>query len=452
MIEIQHFRGQLLDADSAEYDQARAVWNGAIDRRPAVIARCIGAADVLAALRYARDNELGIAVRCGGHGVAGPAVCDDGLVIDLSLMRAVRVEPSTASVRVAGGTLLGDVDCETQAFGLAVPSGIVTHTGVGGLTLGGGIGWLMRKHGLTVDNLLGCDVVTADGDIVHASEDENPDLFWGLRGGGGNFGVVTSFDFQAHPVGPTVLAGPILWPMEDAPELLRFYRDFIADAPDELTTVVNLRKAPPLPAIPAELHGRPVCIVAACWAGDIDRGQSVLEPLRRFGSSLVDLCAPKPFLTHQSMFDPGVRPGWHYYWKSCELPALKDDMIDVMAERCATVSSPRSYAIMFHLGGAVSRVPEDSMAYSHRHVAHNLNINGVWQPDEDIGDAETAWTRDLYDALQPYEDGVYVNFLADEGQDRVRAAYGEAKYEKLVELKRRYDPDNVFRLNQNIHP
>ena len=376
VVEIDGFRGRLISADHADYDIARAVWNGAIDRRPRLIARCIGTADVVAAVRFARDHDLEIAIRGGGHNVAGTAVCDDGIVIDLSAMRAVRVDPADRRAWVQGGALWGDVDHETQAHGLATTGGIVSHTGVAGLTLGGGVGWLMRKHGLTVDNLLAVDVVTADGELLRASEDEHPDLFWALRGGGGNFGVVTSFEFRLHSVGPTVLAGPILWDATDAGEVLRFYRDFVRDAPDELGTVVRFGAAPPLPVIPEDLHWRPVVMVGTCYAGPIEDGEQVLRPLRAFRTPLLDLVGPTPYVGFQSALDSTVVHGWNYYWKSTHLPELRDDLIDVIAEHAFSCSSPRSYVAMFHLGGAVSRVAEGALGHSahrpfqmeHRHV------------------------------------------------------------------------------------
>ena len=308
VVEIDGFRGQLIRADHADYDIARAVWNGAIDRRPRLIARCIGTADVVAAVRFARDHDLEIAIRGGGHSVAGTAVCDDGIVIDLSAMRGVRVDPAGRRAWVQGGALWGDVDHETQAHGLATTGGIVSHTGVAGLTLGGGVGWLMRKHGLTIDNLLAVDVVTADGELLRASEDEHPDLFWALRGGGGNFGVVTSFEFRLHSVGPTVLAGPILWDATDAGEVLRFYRDFVRDAPDELGTVVRFGTAPPLPVIPEDLHWRQVMMVGTCYAGPIEDGEQVLRPLRASRTPLLDLVGPTPYVGFQSATRLDRRP------------------------------------------------------------------------------------------------------------------------------------------------
>ena len=451
--EIEGFRGRLISAGGADYDSARAVWNGAIDRRPHLIARCSGAADVVAAVRFARNHNLEIAIRGGGHNVAGTAVCDNGLVIDLSAMRAVRVDVTARRAWVQGGALWGDVDHETQAHGLATTGGIVSHTGVAGLTLGGGIGWLMRKHGLTVDNLLAADVVTADGELLRACENEHPDLFWALHGGGGNFGVVTSFEFRLHPIGPTVLAGPILWDASDAPNLLRFYRDFVRSAPDELGTVVRFGAAPPLAAIPNDLHWRPVVMVGTCYAGPIEDGEQVLRPLRACGTPLLDLAAPMPYVRFQSALDSTVVHGWNYYWKSTHLPELRDDLIDVIAEHAFSCSSPRSYVAMFHLKGAVSRVGDGATAFGNRQASHAITLDGVWRPGENFGERDTAWTRRFLAALGPFREGVYVNFLGgDESPDRIREAYGNSVYQRLVDVKTTYDPDNVFHHNQNIRP
>ena len=451
--EIDGFRGQLIRAGHADYESARAVWNGAIDRRPRLIARCIGVADVVAAVRFARDHDLEIAVRGGGHNVAGTAVCDDGIVIDLSAMRAVRVDPAQRKAWVQGGALWGDVDHETQAHGLATTGGIVSHTGVAGLTLGGGVGWLMRKHGLTVDNLVAADIVTADGERLRASEDEHPDLFWALRGGGGNFGVVTSFEFRLHPVGPTVLAGPMFWNASDAVEVLRFYRDFVRDAPDDLGTVVRFGTAPPLPVIPEDLHWRPVVMVGACYAGPIEEGEAALRPLRSFRSPLLDLVGPIPYVQFQSALDSTVVHGWNYYWKSTHLPELRDDLIDVIAGHAFSCASPRSYVAMFHLKGAVSRVAEGGTAFGSRQASHAITLDGVCQPGEGYGVPDIDWAKGFFAALGRFRSGVYVNFLgADEDSGRVREAYGDSIYDRLVDVKRAYDPGNVFHHNQNIRP
>ena len=455
VMQIDGFRGQLFTADSTDYDTARAVWNGSVDRHPRLIARCSGSVDVAAAVRFARDHDLEIAVRGGGHNVAGTAVCDEGIVIDLSAMRAVWVDPAGRTAQVQGGALWGDVDHETQTYGLATTGGIVSHTGVAGLTLGGGLGWLMRKHGLTVDNLLAAEVVTAEGSIVRASAYEHPDLFWALRGGGGNFGVVTSFRFALHPIGPTVMAGPVFWDADDTIDVLRFYRDFVVEAPDELGTVVRLGTVPPLPTIPEDLHWRPAIAVTACYAGAVEEGERAVRELRRFGAPLIDLISPTPYVDHQGAIDDTVPHGWHYYWKATNLTGLSDDVISVVADHAYAASSARSYAVMFHMRGAVARVPHDATAYSGRDVAHNIVIEGVWLPDEsaDRAAVETAWARGFFDALEPHRTGVYVNFLdSDDDISRVREAYGDHIYERLAEVKAKYDPDNAFHHNKNIRP
>jgi FAD/FMN-containing dehydrogenase len=452
-MKIDQFSGEVITAGEAGYDAARAVWNGSIDRRPLLIARCSRTADVIAAVRFARQHDLEIAVRGGGHNVAGTAVCDDGMVIDLSAMRAVRVDCGRRVAQVQGGALWADVDQQTQAYGLATTGGIISHTGVGGLTLGGGIGWLMRKHGLTIDNLLVADVVTADGELLQASEDEHSDLFWALRGGGGNFGVVASFEFRLHPLGPDVLAGPILWKADDAADVLHFYRDFIRNAPEELGTVVRFGTAPPLSVIPEDLHWRPVILVGVFYAGAVEDAESAIRPLRSFGRPLLDLIAPTSYVNHQSALDSTVLHGWNYYWKSTHLPELDDDLIEVIAENAFASSSPRSYVAMFHLGGAVSRVPEGATAFGNRHASHAITLDGVWRPGDDYADRDTAWAKRFFASLEKYRDGVYVNFLgADEDLDRVRDAYGKDVYDRLVDIKTGYDPENVFHHNQNIRP
>lgn len=454
-VQIPGFRGDVLAPDHPDYDDARAVWNGIVDRRPRLIARCSGTADVAAAVRFARDRDLEIAVRGGGHNVAGTAVCDDGIVIDLSAMRAVAVDPVERTAHVQGGALWGDVDHETQAHGLATTGGIVSHTGVGGLSLGGGIGWLMRKHGLTVDNLVEAELVTAEGDIIRASANDHPDLFWGLRGGGGNFGVVSSFRFTVHPVGPTIIAGPVFWAAEDTIDVLRFYREFVADAPDELGNLIRLGTIPPLPVIDDELHFRPAIAVASCYAGPVEDGERAVRALHQFGTPLVDLLGPTLYVDHQRGIDETVPHGWHYYWKATDLTGLSDDVIDIVAEHAYRATSPLSYTAMFHLGGAVARAPQDVTAYSGRDVQHNIVIDAVWLADQDdtVRAAETAWTRAFLAALQPHRAGVYVNFLdADDDPSRVREAYSDDAYGRLAEVKAKYDPENVFHRNKNIPP
>jgi FAD/FMN-containing dehydrogenase len=449
----ESIRGQVIAPDDAGYDAARAIWNGAIDRRPGGIARCTGVADVVAAIRFARERDLVVAVRSGGHGVGGHALCDGGLVIDLSPMKRIMVDPAARTARAEAGVLWGELDRETQLHGLATVGGIVTHTGIAGLTLGGGIGWLARKYGATVDNLLSADVVTADGELLTASEDVNPDLFWAIRGGGGNFGVVTAFEYRLHPVGPIVLAGPIFHPLEDARDVLAFHREFSATVPDELTTIFELSVAPPVPFLPEDVHGKPIVMVGACYAGAPDDGKAVVRRLKEFGDPIVDLLEPKPYTALQSMFDPSVPHGWHRYWKSVELPLLTDDAIETLVEHASMQTSPKSYCIVFQLGGAIARHGADETAFSQRDAGHNVNINAVWTEDDPHGERHVAWARDFYSALQPQAvERVYVNFLGEEGADRVRHAYGDQQYTRLVELKRAYDPTNFFRRNQNIEP
>jgi len=445
------FRGQVVRPADPDYDLHRSIWNGSIDKRPAMIVRCAGVADVIAAVKLGRASGLPVAVRSGGHSFPGLSVADDALMIDLSPMKGVRVDPETSTVRAQAGVLLGDLDRETQAFGLAVPSGIVTHTGVAGLTLGGGIGWIQRKHGLSIDKLLSVDLVTADGEFVKASADENPDLFWGVRGGGGNFGIVTEFEFECVPLGTQVLAGPIFWPMEDSGEVLRFYRDWVAEAPDELMTIVVHRKAPPLPFVPEELHGKRVVMVIPCWAGDPEEGEKFIRPLREFGSPVADVCAVKPFLVHQSMFDPAFVPGRWYYFKSCDVPELNDEIIDITVERSLQIESPLTAYPIWQMGGAVGHVGDDETAFTGRTAGFTYNI-GVCTETSEGFDAEREWARSYWSALEPWHEGVYVNFLGDEGQERVRQSYGAEKYDRLRALKQRYDPDNFFRINQNISP
>ena len=445
------FRGQLVRPGDAGYDEHRKVWNGSVDRSPALIARCAGVADVVAALRFARAGGLRVAVRGGGHSFPGQSVCDGGVVIDLGPMKGIRVDPQARTARAQAGVLWGELDRETQAFGLATTGGIVTHTGIAGLTLGGGIGWLQRKYGLTIDQLISVDLVTADGEFVRASADENPDLFWGLRGGGGNFGIVTEFEFRLHPVGPTVLAGPVFWPIEQAPDVLRFYRDWIADAPDELMTIVIHRKAPALPFVPPELHGQLVVAVACCYAGPLEEGDQVIRPLKAFGAPVLDLCEPKPYLAHQAMFDPSFPHGRWYYMRACDVTELSDEVIDITVEHALQIRSELTAFPIWQMGGAIARTSDDATAFNGRGAGHTFNITGSTATAEGF-DEEREWSRKFWSALEPYHTSVYVNFLMDEGQQRVRDAYGPQKYDRLTALKRRYDPDNVFRLNQNIAP
>ncbi|MGH2694085.1 MAG: FAD-binding oxidoreductase [Actinomycetota bacterium] len=445
------FRGQLVYPEDPSYHEHRKIWNGSIDRFPALIARCAGVADVIAALRFARATGLEVAVRSGGHSFPGLSLCDGGIVIDLGAMKGIRVDPEARTVRAQAGVLLGELDRETQEFGLAVPAGIVTHTGLAGLTLGGGIGWLQRKYGLTIDQLLSVDLITAEGEFVKASETENPDLFWGVRGGGGNFGIVTEFTFRLNPLGPIVVAGPVFWPMEESPNVLRFYREWIADVPDELTTIVVHRKAPPLPVVPPELHGKPVVAVVCCYAGPVEDGEKVVRPLKEFGSPVLDLCVPKPFLVHQAMFDPSFPHGRWYYMRAFDVAELTDEVIDVTAEHALRIKSPHTAFPIFHLGGAIARVDPNETAFNGRGAGHTFNVAATTETSDGF-EEEREWARGLWLALESYHESVYVNFLMDEGEERIRQAYGAERYERLKALKRRYDPGNFFRLNQNIPP
>jgi FAD/FMN-containing dehydrogenase len=452
VMNIASFSGTVLQVGDEGFETARQIWNGDIQRQPAVIARCTGAADVVAAVRFARDQELPIAIRGGGHAVAGHALCDGGMVIDLSSMTGARVDPSMRTVQAQGGCLWRHVDHETQAFGLAVTGGIVTHTGIGGLTLGGGIGHLMRRFGLTIDSLLSCDVVTADCEFITVSADEYPDLFWALRGGGGNFGIVTSFTYRLHPVGPTVLAGVLAWPMADAGRVLGFLRDFLADAPDEVGIMANLRLAPALPIFPKELHGKPIVALIVCYVGPVNEGEEVLRPLREFAAPELDSIGPKPYAAHQAIFDPAYPHGRGYYWKAWRLPPLSDNAIEVIAEQAAAITSPLSAIPIFTLGGAVARVDDDATAFTGRSAAHDINFVASWLPDDPEPERHKAWARAAWEAMRPFADGVYVNFMSDEPTPHVQIAYGNRTYARLAALKNKYDPLNVFRFNHNVAP
>jgi FAD binding domain/Berberine and berberine like len=449
--QLERPRGELIRPEDSSYEEHRRIWNGSIDRRPNLIARCAGVADVIAAVRFASENEQTVAVRSGGHSYPGLCVCDGGMVIDLGRMRGIRVDPEARTARAQAGVLLGELDREAQAFGLAVPAGIVTHTGLAGLTLGGGIGWLERKYGLTIDQLIGVDVVTADGEFVRASEEENGDLFWGVRGGGGNFGIVTEFEFRLNPVGPMVLAGPIVWAIEDSAKVLRFYREWITEVPEELTTIVTHRRVLPVPTVPEELHGKHVVVVGTCYAGPVEEGERVLKPLREFGSPLLDGCAPMPFTKQQALLDPSFPHYWWYYIRSCNLAELTDEVNDILVDHGRRIASPVTVFSIFHLGGAVARVGEDETAFGGRDAGHTVNVVGITTTGEGF-EQEREWARGLWTALGPHHQNVYVNFLMEEGEDRVRESYGAAKYDRLKALKRKYDPNNFFRLNQNISP
>jgi hypothetical protein len=445
------FRGALLRPGEEGYDAARRIWNGAIDRRPALIARCAGADDVVEAVRFARERDLVVSVRGGGHAVAGHAVCDDGLMIDLSLMKAISVAPAARVARAAGGVLWSELDRETQRHALATTGGIISHTGVAGLTLGGGLGHLMRKHGLTVDNLRAVDLVTAQGERMRVDAHSEPELFWGLRGGGGNFGIATSFEYELHPVGPMVLGGPIFWPLAQGPDVLRVLRDFAPDAPDALGVTIVLRLAPPLPFLPAEHYGRPVFGLLLVWAGDIGEGRRAIAPLAATGTPLANVVRPVPYLAVQSMLDASAPPGNHYYWKSHRLPELSDAVIDLLVSRVGAISSPFSQLSGWAIGGAASRVDPGATAVGARELGFELNIISAWPPADPDGERHVSWVREGWQALRPHSAGVYANFLSDEDAAGVRDAYGE-RLGRLTSLKDRWDPTNFFRLNANVRP
>jgi FAD/FMN-containing dehydrogenase len=444
------FRGEVVVKGDGPYDEARALWNAMIDRRPAVIAQCAGAADVIQCVKLAREKDLLFSIRGAGHNIAGKATCEGGLMIDLSGMRDVRVDPESGSVRTGPGATLGDLDHESQAFGLAVPVGINSTTGIAGLTLGGGFGWISRKHGMTVDSLLSADVVLADGRLVRASEKEEPELFWGLRGGGGNLGVVTSFEFQAHPVGPEVLAGLVVHPFADAPRVARHWRDFCKDAPDEASAWIVLRKAPPLPFLPEEWHGKEVLVLAMMYAGDMAAGEKAFASLRSFGKPIADVVGPHPFAGWQQAFDPLLTPGARNYWKSHNFSAMTDDALDTILDYAGRLPSPSSEIFVGQLGGAVNRVASDATAYPHRDAEFVMNVHTRWEDPKDDRSC-VSWARTFFDATAPFATGgVYVNFISED-EDRVRDAYG-SNYERLAKVKKRYDPDNLFRVNQNVAP
>ncbi len=438
-------RGPLLRPGDDGYDSARTIWNAMIDKRPALIARCAGVSDVIQSVNFARESGLLVSVRGGGHNVSGNAISDGGLMIDLSPMKSVHVDPDRCIARAEPGVLWREFDHETQAFGLATTGGLVSTTGVAGLTLGGGIGWLMGSHGLACDNLLSVDVVTADGRLLTASESRNQDLFWGLRGGGGNFGIATSFEFQLHPVGQ-LLGGMVIHPLDQAVELIRFCDEFTRTAPAELGSLVVFVTSP---------EGERVVAIAVCYNGPVEEGERVLKPLREFGTPLADVVAPMSYTQVQGMLDEGFPPGLQNYWKSNFLSGLDDTAIEIIVEHVRNAPSPNSAVAIEQLGGAVSRVGKDDTAFNHRDARYNLLIVGMW-PDSSANDENINWVRELSDAMEPYSSGgVYVNYLgqeADEGPERIKAAYGPEKYERLVALKNRYDPTNLFRLNQNIRP
>jgi FAD/FMN-containing dehydrogenase len=444
-------RGSVLTQTDPIYNDARVIWNAMIDRKPGIIVRCQGAADVAQAVRFAGDHKLLVSVHGGGHNIAGNAVCDGGLMIDLSDMKSVRVDPKSKRAWVEPGATLADLDRETQAFGLAVPTGINSTTGVAGLTLGGGFGWITRKFGLTIDNLISADVVTADAKVVRTSLKQNPDLFWALRGGGGNFGVVTAFEFRLHKLGPEVLAGLVVHPFEDAAALLKEYRRMADSAPDEVTCWVVMRKAPPLPFLPAEWPGREILVLAMCYSGDIKRGEKALAKLRSLGKPIADVVGPTPFVGWQQAFDPLLTPGARNYWKSHDFVKLSDEAIDIVLGAVANLPGPECEIFIGHVGGAAGRVAKNATAFPQRNSHFVMNVHTRWR-EASMDQTFINWERILFVAAAPHAAGTaYVNFMPGDEVDRVEQAYG-SNYRRLAKVKRRYDRSNLFRMNQNIQP
>ena len=445
-------QGELLLPGDAGYDDARSIWNAMIDRHPAAIVRAKGVPDIVSAVRFAREHDLALSIKGGGHNVAGLAVSDGGLMLDMSLLRGVSVDPAARTARADPGSLLGDVDRATQVHGLATVLGFFSITGIAGLTLGGGFGYLTRRFGWTSDNLLSMEVVTADGRVVRASEEENPDLFWGLRGGGGNFGVVTSFEYQLHPVGPEVVGGLIAWRGEDAPEVLEMYRHLVEQAPPELTVAAMLRTAPPAPWLPPEMHGKPMVGLLVLYSGPVDEGEKQVTAIKGFGSPVGDIVQRRTYVSQQSIVDATQPKGRRDYWKSEYLPRAEPEMLAMAVEHAGRMVSPHSVIVLFPVGGRLDRLPEDYSAMGNRDAAFALNIAASWEKAEDDG-ANIEWTRAAWQDLRRFSTGgVYINFQSeDEGEDRIRAAYG-TNYDRLVEIKTRWDPENFFRVNKNIMP
>ena len=444
-------KGQIILPDNPNYNKVRKIWNAMIDRRPAVIVQCAAVDDVLHAISYARENGLELSIRGGGHNIAGSALCNNGVLIDLSNMKTVSVDSQKRRAYVEPGATLGDFDKAAQAHGLATPMGINSTTGIAGLTLGGGFGWLTRKYGMTIDNLVSTDMVTADGRKMHVSEDENADLFWAIRGGGGNFGVVTRFEFALYPVGPEILAGLLVFPLNQAKQVLQKYREFVKSAPVELNIWAILRKAPPLPFLPENVHGKEVIVLAVFYAGDTKEGEKLIDPLRGFGEPYGEHIGAMPYGQWQQAFDPLLTPGARNYWKSHNFTHLSDDALDSIIEFAGKLPSPQCEIFVGLIAGIANRVPSDAMAYGHRDAKFVLNVHGRW--DEAAQDKTCiAWARAFFEASKPYASaGAYVNFMTGDESDRVAAAYGE-NYSRLKEIKKKYDPENIFHNNQNIMP
>ncbi|MGA7954368.1 MAG: FAD-binding oxidoreductase [Gloeobacterales cyanobacterium] len=446
-----YVKGRVVLPDDPRYDEVREIWNAMIDRKPVVIVQCATADDVSQAITFARENRLEISVRGGGHNIAGNAVCDNGVMIDLSTMTNVRIDAQKRRAYVEPGATLADFDQAAQVHGLATPVGINSTTGIAGLTLGGGFGWLTRKYGMTIDNLVSAEVITADGNQVRASKTENTDLFWAIRGGGGNFGIVTEFEFDLHPVGSEILAGLIVFPFSQAKQVLTQYRKFAELAPDELNVWVVLRKAPPLPFLPENVHGKEVVVLAVFYAGDIGEGEKLIKPLRSFGDAYGEHIGAQPYVAWQQAFDPLLTRGARNYWKSHNFTELHDGALDAIVEFAGKLPSPQCEIFIAFLAGAPNRVSSDAMAYAHRDAKFVLNVHGRWDNAAD-DEGCIAWAREFFQASAPYASaGAYVNFMTEEEVDRVAAAYG-ANYDRLVQIKKRYDPQNIFHLNQNIKP
>ena len=444
-------RGQVISPTEPDYNKARTIWNAMINKKPGVVVRCSGVADVITSVNIARDSNLLLAVHGAGHNIAGNSVCDGGIMIDLSQMNSVRIDPKNKKAYVEPGAILGDFDHEAQAFGLATPLGINSTTGVSGLTLGGGFGWLTRKHGMTIDNLISADVITADGEPVHTNENQKPDLFWAIRGGGGNFGIVTLFEFQLHKVGPDVLAGLMVFPFKDAKSVLKKYRKFVQNIPNELNVWVILRQAPPLPFLPKRVHGKEVVILAILYSGEIKQGQKLIKPLRRFAKAHGEHTGAMPYEAWQQGFDPLLTPGARNYWKSHNFSELNDGALDAIIEYAGKLPSPQCEIFIALLGGKAAKVSPDAMAYGNRDANFILNVHSRWDKAKDDTKC-ISWARDFFDASAPYATGgVYINFVTQDETDRIAAAYGK-NYKKLVRIKNKYDPNNLFRVNHNINP
>jgi len=444
-------KGQVLINGDPGYDEARSIWNAMIDKKPGIIVQCAGTSDVIKAVNFARDNNILLSIKGAGHNIAGNAVSDGGLMIDLSGMKSVKIHPTQRRAYVDPGATLGDLDHETLAFGLATPLGINSTTGVAGLTLGGGFGWLSRKYGMTVDNLVSADVVTADGKFLKASEKENPDLFWAIRGGGGNFGIVTMFEFQLHPVGPNLLSGLFVFPFDQAKDIINKHLEYVKVMPEDLNVWMVLRQAPPLPFLPEEVHGKEVVILAFVYDGDPEEGEKAIEPIHSFGDAHGQHMGVMPFAAWQQAFDPLLTPGARNYWKSHNFTEVSDEAIDVMLKYTELLPSPQCEIFLALLGGEVNRVAPDATAYAHRNADFVLNVHGRWDtPEED--DKCISWARDFFKESAPFAHGsVYVNFMTEEETARISDAYGP-NHDRLVQVKNKYDPKNLFRLNQNIKP